>query len=171
MGMAQIIKFVPRERSNATLSEGHKAQIKLLAQTPGTSGAAGTARNAQLRRERHEAWHVAFLRMRYWEAAVTLHHRISCVQKMGAPEGRNHSPIDPNDLHTLVANREAATAHLLLTPAPRLDAVQWKRKILASGRRCGALTAAEIEAAIAEDEEFLASHPLRQSKAASEAVQ
>lgn len=66
---------------------------------------------------------------------------------------------------TLVTHWRAAKANQLLTPAYLAAGVVWKKECLtADGLEYLPVERRQVERAIAEDEAFLASHPVRQTK-------
>jgi hypothetical protein len=65
----------------------------------------------------------------------------------------------------LVRRYRSALAEQLLTPAHRASDVAWKRKTLAAGQhKFTDVTDERVEIAIAQDMEFLASHPMRRKR-------
>jgi hypothetical protein len=121
-----------------------------------------TCQNRRLRDTRHEAWREADAIREYWKARLEMESAIELAQRRGLPEGNNHSPHDPNERWTLLANWRQAIAQQLLTPAPDTRAVAWKKAALAGGQHeyTGVKTE-QIERAIADDLAFLAAHPIR----------
>ena len=124
-----------------------------------------TGKNGRLRKERREVWWEAETIREYWKARLEMESAISRAQSHGLPEGNNHSPHNPDERWTLLANWRSAIAQQLLTPAPDTAAVAWKRAALARndyviGRN---IEKARVEGAIADDLAFLAAHPVRQS--------
>jgi hypothetical protein len=87
---------------------------------------------------------------------------VSRVQRHGTPEGELHPIREPKDYWKLVANYRKAWARLMLTPAPDMLSVTWKRAQLKAGRhKYTDLKSERIERAIADDLEFLKAHPSR----------
>ncbi len=65
----------------------------------------------------------------------------------------------------MVATWRAAIVAQLLTPAPTAREITWKRAVLkARDCRYTDVTPEQIECAIADDVEFLRTHPVRQSR-------
>jgi hypothetical protein len=82
---------------------------------------------------------------------------------MGVPEGRDH-PADPEDRDRgpNVERWRAALVRQLLTPAPDVAAVAWKRAKLSGGDFLYLPVKPDrVERAIADDDAFLTSHPTR----------
>ena len=124
-----------------------------------------TCQNKRLRDTRHEAWREADAIREYWKARLEMESAIELAQRHGLPEGNNHSPHDPNERWTLLANWRQGIAQQLLTPAPDTRAVAWKKAALAGGQHeITDVKTERVERAIAADLAFLAAHPVRQSK-------
>jgi hypothetical protein len=84
---------------------------------------------------------------------------------MGVPEGRDH-PADPEDRDRgpNVERYRAALVKQLLTPAPDVAAVAWKRaKFSGSDFPYLPVKPERVERVITDDEAFLTSHPTRRS--------
>jgi hypothetical protein len=125
-------------------------------------GVSDTAGNQRLRSNRRDVWREADAVMDYWHAVMKMDTAISLVQNCGAPEGDLHPPRDPKGYWTLVANWREAWARLMLTPAPDMLSVTWKRAQLKAGyHKHTDLKPERIERAIADDIEFLKAHPSR----------
>jgi hypothetical protein len=102
--------------------------------------------------------------MDYWHICMKMDSAISRVQHCEAPEGKLHPTREPRDYWTLVEKYRLAWCHLMLTPAPDMRSVTWKRaQLKAENQKYTGLTAERIEQAIAEDVEFLKSHPTRRA--------
>jgi hypothetical protein len=90
---------------------------------------------------------------------------VSRVQNFDMPEGELHPEYKPNDYWTTLAKYRAATMAQLLTPAPTALEITWKRAGFKAGQHKYTDTKPErIERAIANDVEFLRTHPVRQSR-------
>jgi hypothetical protein len=128
-----------------------------------------TAKNGQLRSKRREAWRAASAAREYWHARWRLQHAIAIAQIQKIPEGHNHPAInwaDPEYPESL-KNYRAAITKQLLTPAPDLGAVTWKKAALKAGEhKYTDVKTERIERAIADDLAFLAAHPVRQTRRA-----
>lgn len=122
------------------------------------------ARNEQLRAERLEVWKRAAALTEYFHAMARFNLAVRMAQREGIPAARHCHPTMEIEDYTLPM-REYRMAHFaqLLTPAPDVASVCWKRR-QAFGRRADwdAASLAQIKASIVADEEFLKSHPVRQ---------
>jgi hypothetical protein len=124
-----------------------------------------TAENGRLRIERWEDWRMAEAATRYWRMRLKFHETVSRVQDLDMPEGHNHPTVKSDDRWPLLDNWRAAIGKQLLTPAPDAAAVKWKQLTLAGDQhRYTGVKSERIERAIADDLEFLAAHPVRQSR-------
>ena|ERR1019366_1649678 len=146
-----------------------------------------TLKNSRIRKKRKDAWREADAVTGYWRARLDFSNAIGRVQRHDAPVGRDHPAVTQDHHWPLIKSFRKALVEQLLTPAPDLAAVSWKKAKLAGGQHryvdCADLrsalagaqvTKAEqlgrlIERAIADDETFLASHPTRRSKRKAEA--
>ncbi|MDN5003804.1 hypothetical protein ACFQZO_23490 [Bradyrhizobium sp. GCM10027634] len=124
-----------------------------------------TGKNAKLRAARRQAWWNAERQVEYWKACMNMHSAIGSVQRAGLPEGENHQKVEYWHHAPIVDNYRKAVARLFLTPAPTLLNVTWKKKALAAEKhKFTDVSADKIEAAIAQDLEFLAAHPTRRKR-------
>jgi hypothetical protein len=146
-----------------------------------------TCKNSRLRKKRKDAWRAADAVTGYWQARLNLNDAIERVQRHDAPVGRDHPAVTPDHHWPLVTSFRKALVEQLLTPAPTLAEVSWKKATLAGGQHRyvdyadvrsalagGQHTKAEqlgrlIERAIEDDEAFLAGHPTRRPKRKAEA--
>jgi hypothetical protein len=129
------------------------------------------ARNKRLREARRDAWWDAEAATRYYRAALEFRLAVSVARCRGIPEGNFGGPFRPANGSPesgesarlgMVANWREALVKQLLTPAPDMAAVSWKRAALAAGKwRHTGTTREQIEQAIAEDVAFLAAHPTK----------
>lgn len=149
-----------------------------------------TGRNEQLRRKRRDVWQAAEAKVAYWEAWSRLHSAIERTQRCDVLDGlgcpavlrRMHDSDEPWILDNEIRQRiRAAEIEMLLTPAPTVAALKFKKaKLLHPWYRRDADADAEylrkhfklplspfrdIEQAIADDEAWLEAHPARQCKA------
>jgi hypothetical protein len=125
-------------------------------------GLTDTCQNQRLRRSRHDAWRQADSVMNYWWISMKMDTAISRVQNFGTPEGDLHPDRNPEGWHALVAKYRVAWALLMLTPAPDVRSVTWKRAELKAERyKYTGLRPERIERAVADDVEFLKAHPSR----------
>jgi hypothetical protein len=158
---AQIIQFAA---VRPKLAKGRRPKISGLNPpiTRDEEGLTETCKNARLRNDRLDAWREADAVMDYWRISMKMDGAISRVQHCDAPEGALHPVRDPKGYWTLVEKYRLAWCHLMLTPAPDMRSVAWKRAQLKAGHhKHTGLTAERIERAIADDVEFLKAHPTR----------
>jgi hypothetical protein len=123
-----------------------------------------TGKNSRLRQGRNKAWDMARHKTDYWRARLDWQFALEFAQGRGLGDSDSFPPAADEDRFLLVDAWREAVAHQLLTPAPTLAAVAWKRAKLA-GRGFSQLpiSAARVKQVIADDEAFLAAHPVRQS--------
>jgi hypothetical protein len=151
------INGTPEER--ATLQEMVAEEIDVR---PPAGSLSTTAKNGHLRKERHEVWQVAEAATRYWRLRMDFQSAVSWAQQMGVPEGRGH-PADPEDRDRgpNIEKYRAALVRQLLTPAPDVAAVAWKRsKFGGSDFPYLPVKPERVERAIDDDVAFLAAHPV-----------
>jgi hypothetical protein len=121
-----------------------------------------TLKNRNLRDERKPQWSEAEATREYWRACLDMEAAISVAQREDIPEGANHPPIIADDRWKLLAKLRLSIAAQLMTPAPDTRAVAWKKAALRGGQwEWTDLTKERIERAIADDEAFLNTHPVR----------
>jgi hypothetical protein len=87
------------------------------------------------------------------------------AQREGLAEACHlHRRVEHSDHGFAVLRFREATVAQLLTPAPTVAAVNWKRATFANGdwKLSGHGNAEQIEASIESDVAFLAAHPARQ---------
>jgi hypothetical protein len=85
------------------------------------------------------------------------------VQQHELPEGDLHKPLAPDSCWPIIAKYRAAIMAQLLTPAPTAREVEWKRAVFRHRHEHTDIKPERIERAIADDVEFLRTHPVRQS--------
>jgi hypothetical protein len=116
-----------------------------------------------MRAERRDAWWLACRATEYWHARLKWHHELSTAQKYGIGDSGSFPPANDSRFQAVDTWREAI-AKQLLTPAPTLADVAWKRaKIKSDDFKYLPITLARAERAIADDLAFLAAHPTRRS--------
>ena len=100
----------------------------------------------------------------YWRARLDWHAALSISQQYGIADSASFPSAENETRFGLVDTWREAVAKQLLTPAPDLGAVTWKRaKLKSSDFSHLPLEAPRIEHAIADDLAFLAAHPTRRS--------
>jgi hypothetical protein len=124
-----------------------------------------TAINSSLRKDRREVWRQAGHVTDYWHARLEWNSALSCAQSWGVADSANFPAAgDIESRWKLVDTWREAVVKQLLTPAPDLGAITWKRAKLASGGFAHLPTKPErIERAIADDEAWLAAHPTKRT--------
>jgi hypothetical protein len=91
-----------------------------------------------------------------WHAALSISQQYGIADSASFPSAENESQLG------LVDKWREAVAKQLLTPAPDLGAVTWKRaKLKSSDFSWLPIDAARAEQAMADDVAFLAAHPTR----------
>jgi hypothetical protein len=121
-----------------------------------------TSKNYRLRLQRRHDWWVANARREYWRIAAKMDDAISHAKRVGLPEGDLHPELAPRKCYDLIAKyREAIMAQLLM-PAPTAADVAWKRSTFKHrDHEYTDVKPERIERAIADDVEFLKTHPTR----------
>jgi hypothetical protein len=127
-----------------------------------------TCKNQRLRNARREVWWDASALTSYWRARLKWHTALGFAQDHGIADADQFPPADNESRHSLVDTWRAALAKQLLTPAPDIGAVSWKRAQFNAGEHLySGVKPERIERAIADDIAFLEAHPTRRSIAAS----
>ena len=123
-----------------------------------------TCKNSRLRQARDKAWDRARQTTSYWRARLDWHGELECAQKWGLADSGSFPPAADETRFSLVDTWREAVVKQLLTPAPNVAAVAWKRAKF-SGRDFSYLPVKpdQIERTIADDVAFLAAHPTRRS--------
>ena len=121
-----------------------------------------TCKNSRLRQTRDKAWNRASRTTSYWRVRLDWHGELECAQKWGLADSGSFPPAADENRISLVNTWREAVVKQLLTPAPNVGAVAWKRAKL-SGRdfRYLPVKPDRVERAIADDVAFLAAHPTR----------
>jgi hypothetical protein len=127
-----------------------------------------TARNSRIRTARRDAWWRAERLEDYWRARLDWLSALSTAQRHGIGDSASFPSAETETRFELLDIWRAAVAKKLLTPAPDLAAITWKRGQLKSrGFSYVPVKKERVERAIANDVDFLAAHPTRKSIAAS----
>jgi hypothetical protein len=127
-----------------------------------------TCKNQRLRNARREVWRDASALTSYWRARLNWYSALGYAQDHGIADADRFPPADSESRLALVDTWRAALMKQLLTPAPDIGAVSWKRAQFNAGEHLySGVKPERIERAIADDEAFLAAHPTRRSIAAS----
>jgi hypothetical protein len=127
-----------------------------------------TCKNQRLRDARKDAWNHARHTTDYWRARLDWHSALGFAQDHGIADADRFPPGDGECRMSLVNTWRAALVKQLLTPAPDIGAVTWKRaQLRAENYRYSDVKPERIERAIADDVAFLEAHPTRRSIVAS----
>jgi hypothetical protein len=123
-----------------------------------------TAKNFRIRIARRDAWRRARLVSEYWRARLDWLAALSISQQYGIADSASFPSAENENRFGPVDRWREAVAKQLLTPAPDLGAVTWKRaKLKSSDFSHLPIKAARVERAIADDVAFLDAHPTRRS--------
>jgi hypothetical protein len=167
---AEIIDFTTHRRTAGTDDAPRK--------TVGTLTT--TAKNERLRSARHEAWRKANALRNYWDTLLGFTDAVWLAKKYDLKEARVHCPEISKALDIIAAGRQVGMKHddvrwsflnryrealgkQLLTPAPDVASVNWKRQQLS--KPYIGVEKELVEKAIADDIAFLDAHPTRNSRA------
>jgi hypothetical protein len=150
---AEIIQFAASV-ANRPRKPGHKREL-----TDARTGTL-TAKNRSLRGERKKEWRRAHVATKYWKALLGFitAAAIARIHKMREAECQ----FELKDCQPFVDKYRAALGKQLLTPAPDVASVNWKRAHMKEP-----LIGVEpelVERAIADDMMFLTAHPTRGPK-------
>jgi hypothetical protein len=126
-----------------------------------------TAKNSLIRIVRRDAWWLADRVTDYWRARLDWCSALGIAQQCGIADSA--SPSAENESRFgLVDKWREAVAKKLLTPAPDLAAITWKRtKLKSSDFPHLPIKRERVERAIADDVAFLAAHPTRAKRGTS----
>jgi hypothetical protein len=148
---AEIIDFTTRHR------------------TPGADDAPGrpvglttTAKNRRLRSARRDAWRKADATTNYWRALLDFTDAVSRAKDHDVKEAHAHAETSHEGRWSILDSWREALGRQLLTPAPDVSTVNWKRHQLS--KTCIGTKKELVEKAIADDIIFFAAHPTRQNK-------
>jgi hypothetical protein len=123
-----------------------------------------TAKNARIRTERRDAWWLAERVADYWHARWKWVNALEIAQKYGIGDSGSFPPQAHASPFEGVDMWREAVAKRLLTPAPTLADVAWKRaKVKSDDFEHLPIALTRAEQAIADDVAFLAAHPTRRS--------
>lgn len=128
-------------------------------------------RNERLRLDRGEAWKAAEAKLVYWQAWQDIHVAISDARRQGVIDNVN-CPASLQKMHEvedfwkfrieLLNYCDAAERDLMLTPAPTVEKLKWKRNRSKGYCLSDGTLDPEIARAIADDQAWLDAHPGRQ---------
>jgi hypothetical protein len=156
------------ERINRTLTP---RELRRAGKPPLPPPLTETCKNARIRIKRRDAWWHAGWVASYWRARLDWQGALECAQTHGIADSASFPPPRANESRfDLVDKWREALARQMLTPAPDLSAVTWKRaKLKTDEFNRLPITAVRAEQVIADDVAFLAAHPVRQSNRRSAA--
>lgn len=146
----ELMQRVDEAQHLATLAGGVSTDISL---------------NEKLRDLRKEPWGRADAKVRFLNAMRELHDAAGSAQRHGLALARDATVLDEVERFDLVEKCRRALIEQLLTPAPSVADLAWKRRKVGSLNEfdwVGA-TPKQVEKALAADETFLRSFPARHS--------
>jgi hypothetical protein len=128
-----------------------------------------TCRNHRLRLGRREAWWEARRLTDFARVRMDWHSSLQCAQAWNVPGSSEYPKYDEGEgRFDLVHAWRAALMKQMLTPAPDVGAVNWKRVQFRGGQhRFTTVKPERLQRAIDADVELLNAHPSRKSIAAS----
>jgi hypothetical protein len=144
----------------------HRTRIADDVPRPAPGTLTTTAKNARLRSARRKAWNRANALTGYWLALRHFALAVSVAKDYGLKEARAHPGISDQELdryHEALGEYREALGKQLLTPAPDVAAVNWKRHNLRRDPYIG-VKKELVEKAIADDIAFLDAHSVKKKK-------
>lgn len=148
---AQELRRISEKQHMAPLGGGVSTDISL---------------NESLRRGRDGAWDRADVKVQFLRAQLEYCRAVATAQKYGLPEARGLLTLDHAADLQLVESWRMAVMEKILTPAPKVAALTWKRRKVAALNAydwVGGVKPARVEKMLAEDEAFLKAFPARHS--------
>ncbi|MBZ0148283.1 MAG: hypothetical protein K8F62_12185 [Pseudorhodoplanes sp.] len=121
------------------------------------------AKNEDLRRDRKEAWRKADALTNFWRASLDFFDAVSRAHDHGLKDARGLARTSHEERWPILERYREAMGKHLLTPAPDMAAVTWKRQQL--GKTYLGVKKELVEKSIADDIAFLDAHPTRNSRA------
>src|ERR1700736_3378270 len=121
------IDHLPDDRAQKQPTDAHDAHQPL------TGSLSTTCKNSRFRQARDEAWNRARHTTSYWRARLDWHSDLEFAQKRGLADSGSFPPAADENRFSLADTWREAVVKQLLTPAPNVAAVAWKRARL-SGR-------------------------------------
>jgi hypothetical protein len=127
-----------------------------------------SCRNLRLRQVRHADWRTARHVTDYWRARCDWRSALQIAQMRDVADSRTFAKDESDHGFALVSLWRVALVNQMLTPAPTAAAVAWKQAAFRRGQHRYVDVKPEIiEAAIANDIEWLKAHPTRRAGGAS----
>jgi hypothetical protein len=123
-----------------------------------------TAKNARIRTERRDVWWLVWRENEYWHARWKWLSALEIAQKYKIGDSGSFPPPAHASSFEALGKWREGVAKRLLTPAPTLADVAWKRaKVKSDDFKQLPIALARAERAIADDVAFLTAHPTRRS--------
>lgn len=148
---AEIINFVTRYRTPGADEPPRRRP---------PDGLTRTAKNTRLRAARWDVWRKASILTDYWHAFLKFTEAVALAKRYGLNEARTHGEETwEQTLETrwsIFDSYREALGKQLLTPAPNMASVDWKRRHM--GKATG-VKKELLEKSIADDIAFLDAHP------------
>jgi hypothetical protein len=174
----EIIQFsttgrILPKRGNSIVRAAGISRMSELEQEPGAAGRdegelSTTCKNGRLRQARGGAWNRASRTTSYWRARLDWHNELQCAQKWGLADSGSFPAAADETRSSFVDTWREAVVKQLLTPAPDLGAVTWKRaKLKSSDFPYLPVKKERVERVIADDVAFLEAHPTRAKRGTS----
>jgi len=120
-----------------------------------------TGKNQRLRQERRETWRRADAVTYFWRAYLDFTDQLSRARDAGVKEAHQHPKLSHEDRWEILDRYREALGKQLLTPAPDIATVNWKRHQLS--KTFIGTNREWVENVIKNDIAFLAAHPTRKS--------
>jgi hypothetical protein len=173
----EIIQFSAASRPARTVSEKPSPaevtaicdrtltprELRRAGKPPLPPPATETAKNARIRIERRDVWWLVEREAEYWHARFKWLHALETAKRYKIGDSGSFPPASYCPFDAVGKWREAV-AKQLITPAPTLADVAWKRaKVKSDDFKQLPIALARAERAIADDQVFLAAHPTRRS--------
>jgi hypothetical protein len=150
-------------------AEKHAAKMQQIETAPETMTATG--RNAILRHDRWVTWRERRRLTKYWRARLDWDHALEVAQEFDVGDSNTFAKhgYEQAESAVLVDLWRVALIGQMLTPAPDLRAVEWKRAELRKRhhRFVATVTEAQLQQSIADDVAWLAAHPVKKAKPAN----
>ncbi|WP_291568589.1 hypothetical protein, partial [Bradyrhizobium sp.] len=143
-----------------------KRAAKLLEVTTAPEKFTETCKNSRLRLSRRDTWWDADNLTDYWKARMRWHSALSIAQDRSIADANSYPKISGygEGWSAVVDSWRNALVQQMLTPAPDMGAINWKRAQLRSGEhRFTKVEPGRLQQAIDADVEWLKDHPARRS--------
>jgi hypothetical protein len=123
-----------------------------------------TTKNSRIRTARRDVWWHADRVTDYWRARLDWCSALETAQRNEIADSASFPSVENENRFGLLDKWREAVAKKLLTPAPDLVAIAWKRaKLNSSDFPYLPIKKERVERAIADDVAFLEAHPTRRS--------